>query len=51
MSKKRERFNIKETIYLNRELSDALFKVGEARDMNFNQTVRYLLEKALKSEG
>ena len=48
---KRERFNIKETIYLNRTLSDALSDVGEARDMNFNQTVRYLLEKALQYEG
>lgn len=48
---KRERFNIKETIYLNRTLADALSDVGEARDMNFNQTVRYLLEKALQYEG
>ena len=48
---KKERYNIKETLYLNRELSDAIFKVGESRDMNFNQTVRYLLEKALQYEG
>ena len=50
MSKK-ERFNIKESIYLNRELADAIDSVSESKDMGFNATVRYLLERALQYEG
>ena len=50
MSKK-ERFNVKETIYLSRNLADAIDNVSESRNMGFNATVRYLLEKALRYEG
>lgn len=49
MSKK-ERFNIKESIYLNRELSEAIDKISEKRNMGFNATVRYLLNKAIEDE-
>lgn len=48
--KKRERFNIKETIYLNLKLSNAIAEVSERNDMNFNQTVRYLLSNTLRYE-
>lgn len=47
----KSRYNIKETIYLNRELSDAISEIAEREKLGFNATVRYLLGIALREDG
>ena len=46
----KERFNIKQTIYLNRTLDNKIFKLCEKKNQGFNTTVRELLEEALKDK-
>lgn len=43
-----ERFNIKQTIYLNRTLDDEISEFCKNNDMGFNSAIRYLLQKALQ---
>lgn len=45
---KKARYNIKETIYLNLELSNAISEICERNEMGFNATIRYLLNNALQ---
>lgn len=47
---KEERYNIKQTVYLNRTLDNSIRELSKRMDIGFNAAVRYLLEKALKDE-
>lgn len=48
VNSKKERLNIKETIYLNHSLESEILKLSEKKGTGFNETIRFLLRKGLE---
>lgn len=44
----REKFNIKNSIYLNMGLENAILKIAEENNCNYQKTLRYLLNKGIE---
>lgn len=44
----KEKVNIKNTIYLNRSLDEAINHIAEENKWNFQKTLRYLLSKGIE---
>lgn len=49
MRSKRELLNIKTTIYINRSLENEIMVVADEKEMKFNETVRFLLQRGLEN--
>ena len=47
----KERYNIKITVYLTRNLENKIVECSNKREKGFSDTIRYLIEKGLKNEG
>ena len=48
MKKRKDYYNVKVTVYLNRDLESRIIENAEKRDKGFSESIRYLIEKGLE---
>lgn len=50
MKKRKDYYNVKVSVYLNRDLESRIIENAEKRDKGFSESIRYLIEKGLEED-